>query len=574
MASYDLVIRGGTIVDGTGGALYDGDVAVVGGRIVAVGAATGVGHEEIDARGKLVTPGFVDIHTHYDGQVTWEHRLAPSSNHGVTTVVMGNCGVGFAPCRPGDQAMMIKLMEGVEDIPGVVMEEGVPWNWETFPDYLDAIEQRHMDVDFAAQLPHSALRVYVMGERGANLAPPTADELDEMRRLTAEAISAGALGVSTSRTLVHRFPDGRSAPSVGSEDEELLALARGLRDAGAGVFQVVPNIHGSADEEFAIFRKIVEASDRPLTFSLVNLSSERQNWLTFLKHLDEAGAAQEPISAQFIPRPAGFLFGLDLSTHPFCLNPSYRPIANLPLAEKVRIMRDPDFRARLITEEPDDPNPTAVQFATAPRQYFELGDPPVYSQPPENSVAAKAEALGISLREALYDALMAQDGKAVLYAPSSNNVPVTIAEARPMFERENAVMGLGDGGAHYGFISDATMPTYLLTDWVRDAKAPQLDLPLAIKALTSEPAAVFGLHDRGTIKAGAKADLNVIDLDRLHLHAPSVVRDLPAGGRRIVQGSDGYVATIVSGVVTYREGIPSGALPGRLIRGARQAASI
>jgi N-acyl-D-amino-acid deacylase len=574
VADFDLVIRNAVIVDGSGGTPFTGDLAVSSGKISQIGSISGTGKEEIDAAGKFLTPGFVDIHTHYDGQITWEHTLAPSSNHGVTTVLMGNCGVGFAPCRPSDRAMTIRLMEGVEDIPGVVMDAGVPWNWETFPDYLDALDKQSADVDFAAQLPHSPLRVFVMGERGANLEAATEEDLAEMRRLTMEAAKAGAIGVSTSRSLTHRFPDGRPAPSVKTADLELLALARGLRDAGTGVFQIIPNIEGVAEEELDLMQRLVEASGRPLSFSLLNLSTQRANWLKYLEFLAKPAGENGPIRAQFYPRPLGVLFGLDLTYHPFALNPSYRAIADLPLAEKVAVMRDPAFRARLIGEKPADPNPAAIAVVTSPRDYFVLGNPPNYRPAPGDSIAAQAALRGEPLLEALYDALLADDGQAVLYSPSSTDVGVTVDEAGPLFDMPNAVLGLGDGGAHYGLICDAPCSTYLLSDWVRDGRGPKLSLERAIKSLTSDPALAIGLNDRGLLKVGYKADLNLIDLENLRLHAPSVVRDLPAAGRRIVQSADGYVATIVSGKVTYRNGQSTGELPGRLVRGGKAAVSL
>jgi len=567
MATHDLVIRGGTVIDGTGGSRREADVAIDGGRITAVGKVAGAGREELDARGLFVTPGFVDVHTHYDGQVTWENRLSPSSGHGVTTVVMGNCGVGFAPVRPGDQSLIVQLLEGVEDIPEVVMTEGIPFNWETFPQYLDAIAARQCDIDFAAQLPHSALRVYVMGERGVNLEPPTEQDLAEMRRLTTQAIQAGALGVTTSRNLAHRFRDGRLAPSVSTEEQELQALAAGLRDAGTGVFQMLPSTERSADEEFALMRRLATTAGRPLSFTLLQLSAKPESFERYAQEMARAWADGLEIRGQFYPRPIGILMGLDLSYHPFSLNPSFREIAGLPLAEKVARMRDPQLRKRLIEESPQDPNPFFLTIVNRSELLFELGNPPNYKGRPEDSIAARAKVLGINPRELVYDALLADDGHAILYAPSI--VPETaVARAKEMLPRTGSMFGLGDGGAHYGMICDAAYPTYVLTDWLGSGG---VTLERAVQALARDPAQAVGLLDRGLLRPGLKADLNIIDIDKLHLHPPRIQRDLPAQGKRLTQQADGYRATIVSGQITYRDGAATGALPGRLVRGARSA---
>jgi N-acyl-D-aspartate/D-glutamate deacylase len=561
---YDLVIRGGTIVDGTGAAPFSGDVGIIGNRIAAVGTVEGSAREEINATGMIVTPGFVDVHTHYDGQVTWENRLAPSSDHGVTTVVMGNCGVGFAPIRESQRHMAIKLMEGVEDIPEVVMAEGIPWSWETFPEYLDALDKRETDVDFAAQIPHSPIRVYVMGERGANLEPPTEEDLAEMRRLTKEAIEAGALGVTTSRQLAHAFRDGRPAPSTKTEVDELLALADGLKDAGGGVFQIIPNTGNPGADEFGIIAKLQQESGRPVNFSLFT-GSGITDPQAYLDGLANADAGQRPIKGQFYPRPIGMLFGLDLSYHPFSLNPSYKKIEDLPLDEKVAAMRDPAFRKQLLSEEPEDPNPFFLWVVQQTQILFPLGDPPNYAPSPEDSIKARAATLGVDERELIYDELLRQNGRAVLYCPMGNTENNRFDAAVDLFGKPGTVLGLGDGGAHYGMICDAAYPTYMLTQYVRDKQTVPVEK--AVSMLSRETALSVGLTDRGILKPGYKADLNVIDLDRLHLYAPRVKRDLPAGGKRLSQKSDGYEATIVSGQITYRNGRATGALPGRLVRG-------
>ena len=576
MPDYDLIIRGGKIYDGSGGEPFLADIAINDGVIVAVGDVEGSGREEIDASDRIVTPGFVDVHTHYDGQITWENRLAPSSDHGVTTVVMGNCGVGFAPSRPEHRKLMIKLMEGVEDIPEVVMAEGVPFNWETFPEYLDALEQRESDIDFAAQLPHSPLRVYVMGERGANLEPPTQEDLAEMRRLTAEAIEAGALGVTTSRSYAHQFRDGRPAPSVKSEDQEVLALAQGLRDAGKGVFQMVPSYDVTAAERMDLLDDIARTSGRPVSFTFMQTPVGEGDWQEMVSRLERSKEQGLEVRGQIIPRPTGALLGLELSMHPFSFNPSFREIEHLPLEEKVERMRDPAFRKKLIAEEPTDPQAFFVYVISDLDSMFVLGNPPNYNPRSDESIGARARAMGVDPRELIYDALLQRDGREVLYRPLGNSEGDKFeSSGRNLVRNDRTFPALGDGGAHYSMICDAAYTTYFLTYWVRDAKDDKkIELPYAVRKLTYEPSYAVGLHDRGLIRPGYKADLNVIDMERLHLYAPHVVYNLPTGGRRLQQRADGYDATIVSGVVTYRNGRSTGALPGRLVRGGKKAPKI
>ena len=565
---HDLIVRGGAVVDGSGGPPIEGDIAVRGGRIAAVGTVAGRGREEIDARGHIVTPGFVDIHTHYDGQITWENTLAPSSGHGVTTVIMGNCGVGFAPVRAGDREMAMALMEGVEEIPGVVMAAGVPFNWESFPEYLDVVASRHCDIDFAAQLPHSPLRVYVMGERGANREPPTDHDLAEMRRLTTEAIQAGALGVSTSRNISHRYPDGRPTPSTNSEEDELMALAGGLRDSNDGVFQLNPSTTTPAAEEFALIRRLAAASGRPVSFALVTSEEFLQGWRVLLDGITTAAAEGVPIRGQMMPRPIGMLFGLDLTYHPFSLNPSYRPIANLPLPQKVAALRDPQLRRRLLEEKPRDNSPFAEWIVSQTHNLYRLGNPPDYSPSGEDSIEGVSSRLGRPPREVTYDWLLEDDGRAILYHPLGN------ANAGELIGKPGTLIALGDGGAHYGSVCDATYTTYFLLNYVcRKTSGVRLPIERAVRMLTRDPAEAVGLGDRGLLRAGYKADLNVIDLASLGLHAPQVRRDLPGGGRRLIQRADGYVATVVAGEVTYRAGQSTGALPGRLVRGSRSPLS-
>jgi len=569
-AAYDLVIRGGAVHDGTGAQPFEADVAVKAGKIAAVGKLAGSGAEEIDARGRIVTPGFIDMHTHYDGQATWEGRMQPSSWHGVTTVIGGNCGIGFAPCRPEQRELLVKLMEGIEDIPEAVMTEGLPWKWESFPQYLDFLDQRRFDIDVGLQIPHSPIRVYVMGQRGADREPATPDDIARMSDLVEEGVRAGAFGVTTSRFIMHRTRAGDIAPSVDSAEAELLGLAAGLKRADAGVFQIIPAIPEPPDGEYEVMRRVAEASGRPLSFTLMAFHSPRDGWRRYLEHLENDQPAGSQIRGQVYPRPAGVLFGLDLSFHPFCLNPSYRPLAKLPLAERVKAMRDPVLKAKILSEKPQDPNPFALNQVRLEKDYYLFGDPPQYEPGRESELGRVAESKGISKAELLYDMLLTDEGRAILYCPSANFPDNSLDAAGELMRHPNTVIGLGDGGAHYGMICDASYPTFLLTHWSRDAgPGRKIELPAAIKALTSEPAAAIGLSDRGTIAVGQKADLNVIDVDRLKLHRPAPVYDLPAHGRRLRQKAEGYAASVVNGAVTYRDGEATGAMPGRLVRRGR-----
>ncbi|ONH29480.1 N-acyl-D-amino-acid deacylase family protein [Pseudofrankia asymbiotica] len=566
---FDQVIRHGTIADGSGADLFEGDIAVADGRIVAVGRVDGTGREEIDAQGRLVTPGFVDIHTHYDGQVTWEHRLSPSSGHGVTTAVMGNCGVGFAPCRPENRALLVKVLEGVEDIPEIVMAEGLPWTWESFPEYLSVLAGRAADVDFAAQVPHAAVRVHVMGRRGADREAATPGELDEMTRIVAEAVTAGAFGVTTSRSIGHRTPEGDLAPTVGVEEAELHALARGLRRAGAGVLQLIAT-QGEHDPraEVALFRRLTVTSGGPLSFTLINTQGFPEYAGLYLEALSAENRDGLPeIRGQVFPRPVGVVLGLDLSFHPFVFNPSYLEIADLPLARRVDAMRDPARRARILSERSGHPNPVFRFFAGQDANLYVMAEVPDYEPTPDTSVGALAAARGVSPREMIYDLMVDSDGLAAFLLPAGNYAGDSLEPVRLLMENAHTIIGLGDGGAHYGTISDGSYPTTLLAHWTRDrTRGPKIPLPAAVRMLTRPNAEAVGLRDRGLLAPGLKADLNIIDYDALTLHRPVAVRDLPSGGRRLVQKADGYALTMVSGVVTCRDGEPTGALPGRLVR--------
>ncbi|MBL9096588.1 MAG: amidohydrolase family protein [Alphaproteobacteria bacterium] len=568
---FDLVVRGGTIVDGTGDAPVEGDVAIAAGRIAAVGKIAGRGREEIDAKGKLVTPGFVDIHTHYDGQATWDERLTPSSWHGVTTAVMGNCGVGFAPCRPNDHGMLIRLMEGVEDIPGVVLTEGLKWTWETFPEFLDALEARPHDIDFATQVPHGALRVYVMGERGANREPATPRDIAQMASIARDAVKAGALGFSTSRTLNHRTSDGQPTPTLTAADDELVGIALGLRDANAGVLQVVSDF-AEPQRELAMLRRMVAESGRPLSFSLLQSDRGPQAWKMLLGFLDGCAAEGLPVRAQVCGRPVGLLLGLSLTLNPFSAHPSYQEIAHLPFAERLRLLRTEEWRRRLLAEEPRSDNPFVKAVLRNFAKMFPLADPPNYEPSSDESLGARATARNMRAEELAYDWMLEDDGKALILFPFLNYAEDTLEPALAMMRHPHTVLGLGDGGAHVGMICDGSFPTSMLTHWTRDrTRGSKLPLEWVIKAQSRDTALAVGLADRGLLKPGYKADLNVIDHARLTLHRPSVAYDLPTGGRRLVQHADGYEATIVSGEITYREGKPTRALPGKLIRGAKAA---
>ena len=567
----DLVIRGGMVFDGTGGPPRHADIAIEGGRIAQVGQVAARGAEEIDASGLMVTPGWVDIHTHYDGQITWDSRMTPSSTLGATTVVAGNCGVGFAPVRPQDHDTLIRLMEGVEDIPGAALHAGLSWQWESFADYMDAVERLPHDIDVAVQLPHGALRVYVMGERGANRDPATPDENARMRELTRDAIRAGALGFSTTRTMVHRTADGDLTPTVGAARAEMEAIAEGLADAGSGVLQWVSDF-SDMDGEFQLIRDLTRISGQPLSFSMVQADVIPDQWRELTRRLNEAAAEGYPLKAQVAGRPVGLMLGLQASVHPFISRPSYQEIADKPLAEKVAAMRDPAFRARLIAEAPAKGHPFVNSLAGAYHKMYAIEGELDYEPLPSASLGAKAKALGVNPDELVYDALLADEGRAFLFFPMHNYVEGSLDNVRSMLTNPNCLSGLSDGGAHVGAICDVSLPTFMLTHWCRDrTRGPGLDLARTIQGQTKDTAQAVGLNDRGVIAPGYLADLNLIDFDRLKLKTPYMVYDLPTGARRLMQDAEGYVATIKSGQVIYREGQPTGALPGKLIRGRQPA---
>ena len=570
--SYDLIIRNGTIVDGLGGEPFVGDVAVSNGVIAAVGAVDGDAAREIDATGLLVTPGFVDLHTHYDGQAIWSDRMTPSSAHGVTTAVMGNCGVGFAPCRAEDHDVLVDVMAGVEDIPGVVMVDGLPWDWETFPEYLDAVETRKRDIDVAAYLPHSPLRVYVMGRRGADREPATTEDLDRMRALAKEAIEIGAIGFASSRFSFHKTGSGDLIPTYGAAQDEISAITQGVADGGGGLIQFVPDIPAGGYE--SVLQQVFEAAadaKLPVTFSLATGNSGDPIWPDAITLIEKYNAAGGDITAQMFPRPIGLVIGLELTGNPFVFYPSYREIADLPLAERVAEMHKPEVRARILADKPAGDGHPLLYLAQAWNWIFPLTDNPDYEPAASTSIAARAKARGVTPMEEAYDRLLDDDGHAMLLVAMGNYQNNSLDTVGELLRRDDVVLGLGDGGAHYGMICDASYPTFLLAHWARDRASGRMRVADVIRELTSVPARVAGFADRGRIAVGYKADLNVINHAAVRLHKPVITHDLPAGGRRLDQAADGYVATIVSGEIIAENGVPTDARPGKLVRGRQPA---
>ncbi len=572
MSGYDMVIRGGLVVDGSGGEPYVADVGINGKTIAAVGTGLPPGKQEVDARGMLVMPGFVDVHTHYDGHVTWENRLRPSSSHGITTVITGNCGVGFAPCRREQRDDLLRLMEGVEDIPFPVLATGLPWTWETFPEYLDFIAGRSYDMDVGCYVPHAALRVYVMGERGANREEASEQEIQQMRNLLEEALEAGAMGIGTSRTLMHRSSDGKAIPTLDASEAELFGLADVLHDSGKGVFQIVEDTHlpGATLDRI---RTIAERAGRRVTFTIGSANDGEDRWKNILTQLEVMNDAGVPVTAQMLPRGIGMMLGHELTLNPFYSTPTYQQLAKLPLAERVAELRKPEVRSAILSEEPDPNAPSMVGRAV--REFgtmFELGNPPDYEQPPEASIAARAQRAGVSPEEIAYDIMLREDGKAQLYLAMANYPRGNLDAVGEIIRHRDVVPGLGDGGAHCGTICDGSYSTFMLMHWGRDRKEGRMPVQEIAHRLARRTALLMGLEDRGLIAPGYKADINVIDFDHLALHAPELTYDLPAGRPRLVQRAEGYRATIVSGEIVYRNGEPTGNLPGRLVRGATQPA--
>ena len=573
---FDLKIINGTIVDGTGGASFIGDVAISDGIVVAVAPSVeGDAIEVIDAKGLTVTPGFVDIHTHYDGQATWDPVLDPSASHGVTTVVIGNCGVGFAPVRPGREEWLVELMEGVEDIPGTALHEGIQWSWETFPEYLDALAAREYSMDVAAFLPHAPLRVYVMGDRGALDVEPTADEIAQMADHVRASIEAGAIGVSTSRSLNHRTLDGELVPGTFANSTELVGLAQAMVDAGGGLFEAVPSGETGDDSalvlsEIELLSEVSKRTGAPVSFLMVQSSGAPDLWKEQLESVRVANETGADLVPQVSARPGGMLIGV-ATYHGLMRRPTFRRLEDSLSYEDLLVeLQKPEVKAAILSETdlPADPGRQYEGIVDGTPMMFErlfvLGDPPDYEPTRDRSIAGIAEATGLDPFEVLYDSIAAG---ALLLGAFTNYAQGSEDHLAVMLEHPDTVVGLSDGGAHVRFICDASMPTYLLTHWTRDrSRGARLDLESVVRKQSAATAEVVGLTDRGTIEVGKRADLNVIDLENLTLHAPHPVEDLPAGGRRILQSATGYVATIVNGVITRRNDSDTGARPGRLVR--------
>jgi len=557
---FDLVIRGGTVVDGSGAAPVTADVATTEGRIAEIGKVDGSARRVIDAEGALVLPGFVDIHSHYDGQATWDDRLVPSSWHGVTTTVMGNCGVGFAPCRPEDRDRLIELMEGVEDIPGTALHEGIPWTWQSFPEYLDHLDGRRFDIDVAAQVPHGAVRLHVMGDRGGRGQPATLEEIAEMARIVREAIDAGAIGFTTSRTTNHKTSRGEPTPTLSAAEDELVGIAAALE--GRGVVEVVSDFF-DIDREFRTMRHIAEVSGCPLSIS-VAAEDHRAPWRALRDRIATASDDGLPVRGQVGARAIGVVLGLQATLHPFLLARAFRDLGRRPLPELVAALRDASLRAAIVSEVTGHERGLLTDFD----RMFELGEPPNYEPAADHSVGAMARRAGVAPAELAYDLLLGDEGRAFLYYPLHNWVDGSLADVHEMLGDPHLVPGLADGGAHVGTICDASNTTTLLSYWARD-REPGLPLEWVVARQCRATAEAVGLLDRGVLRPGLRADLNVVDHEHLRLRPPFMAYDLPAGGRRLLQRADGYVHTFVAGEETYAAGEPTGALPGRLVRRGR-----
>jgi N-acyl-D-amino-acid deacylase len=566
---HDLVIRGGTIIDGTGRAAFTGDVAIAGGRLAAVGGKAGPARREIDAAGLLVTPGWVDVHTHYDGQAMWDPLLAPSCWHGVTTVMFGNCGVGFAPVKKHHRQALMDLMEGVEEIPNPVLTAGLTWEWESFPDFMDALERRERAIDIAAQAAHLPMRVYVMGDRAIRREPATADDIAEMRKLTIEALRVGAFGVTTSRTDSHKTPDGELVPSRNADDSELLGIGSALGVTGAGAFGMNSDFDDE-DYELRWMRKLARDTGRPVWFLLTDRYEDPERWRRLMKAVHAARSEGLSLTAQIAGRPIGVMMGIGTALNPFTVRPSYKALESLPIAEQRKRLRDPDLRRKILAERPSDAEVAKLaQFRQLITKrwdkFFTMGDPPDYEPGPEMSVAAIATRIGRTPDEVAYDYIIEENQ--YLYFPVVNYVAGDHEPIREMLSDPACLLGLSDGGAHCTSIVDSGLPSFMLVHWGRDRhRGPRLPVEHLVKRQTSETADFFGLSDRGRLVPGLRADVNLIDFDRLRLHKPELVHDMPACGRRFVQRVDGYEATLAAGIPIFERGEHTGAMPGRLVR--------
>jgi len=568
---HDIVIRGGTIIDGTGAEGFLGDVAIDGDKLVQVGGEVGPGKREFDAKGLLVTPGWVDVHTHYDGQATWDPMLAPSSWHGVTTVLFGNCGVGFAPCKPQDHDALIDLMEGVEDIPGIVLSEGLKWDWESFPEFLDALERQPRAIDIGAQMPHHPLRVYVMGQRAIDFEDATEEDIAEMQRLTEEALKAGAFGFTTSRTESHRTTKGERVPGRYAAFDELIGIGKAFGTVDHGAYGMLNDFEDES-AEFAWMKQVGQESGRPLWFLMTDRYSDPERWKRLMGNVHEARDAGADVTAQIAGRAVGIILGFSTSLTPFSGRPTFASLEGMPQAERLAKLKDPEIRAQILGEENSDVllnKLPPLQRAIASRwdRMYVLNDPPEYEPKPEAAVEEAARLANKTPQEFVYDFMAEGDGGGMLLFPVTNFVTGDLEPVHEMMQDEATIIGLGDGGAHCGQICDASMPTFMLTHWTRDrTRGGKFPVEWAVRRLTSETADFFGFKDRGRLKQGLKADVNIIDYDALQIRRPEVIFDLPAGGRRLVQRAEGYVTTIVSGTPIFENGEATGALPGKLVR--------
>ena len=565
---FDLIIKNGPLVDGSGSKSKLGNIAIKNGIIAAIGNFSGKANEVIDATNLVVTPGFVDIHTHYDGQAIWDSQLKPSSIHGVTTVVMGNCGVGFAPCKPEDRVKLVELMEGVEDIPAPVMHEGLNWQWETFEEYIKALEKNKLDIDICALLPHAALRVYVMGERAIKHEVATKEDMQTMRKLAKEAVEAGAFGFSTSRTISHKSLKGEYTPTLRAHEDELTAIAMGLSDAGSGFMEIVSDWNEPDPEtEFEVLKRIVKKSGRPVVFSCTQRHDRPHFWEDLMSMARQAQKEGLPIRPVVTPRPIGLLLGLNGSQNAFSGTDTYKSISNLPLDRRVIEMRKDEIKNKILSEDPIKGSTFPLINRIGYTQMYRFGSPPNYNPKPEESIEAMAKEKGVTAAELAYDILIENDGNNFIYAPLVNYADHTFGVCKKMLDDKNAIMGLGDGGAHVGFILDAGYPTWLISYWSVKKKAYSMEE--TVRRLTSDTANAAGLNDRGLLKVGLKADINIIDWENVGSSDPFMTQDLPAGGKRLMQHTQGYVTTIVSGKVTYKNGEFTKERPGTVVKSVK-----